>query len=128
METAMMLAKIMGPVYLLVGLSVLFYAKTWQNLMDSWKKDHFQLFSLMFVYAVLGLIVVQMYNVWEWNVWLLVTITGWAMLAKSVMYFLLPGKLLKDMMSMKKSEGMMYFGGVIAVAMGAALSYYSYYA
>ena len=123
----MTLAGIMGPVYILLGLSLLLHADAWQKLMESWKKDHFGLFAMMFMYAILGMICVRMYNVWEWNVWLLVTITGWGMLLKSVFYLLMPGSVTKSVLGMKKSVGMLYFSGLIVLAMGAALTYYTYY-
>lgn len=127
MENAITLAAIMGPMYLLLGLSILLHVNAWQKLMESWRKDHFSLFTMMFFSAVLGLIAVKMYNVWEWNVWLLVTITGWGMLLKGVFYLLVPGSILKTMLSWKKSTGILYFSAVVTLAIGAALTYYTYY-
>jgi len=128
MENAVKIAEIAGPVYLLIGLSVLLYAKVWQKLMGKWQKDHLSLFPLMFLYPVLGLIVIRMYNVWEWNVWLLITLMGWILLVKGVAYFLLPGSVLKKMMELKNHLAFLYLGGLVAVAIGVALSYYTYFA
>lgn len=128
MENAVALAAVMGPVYVMVGLSVLLYAKSWQSLLDKWGKDHYSAFTLMLAYAVLGLIVVRMYNVWEGNVWVLVTLTGWAMLLKAVVYFLLPGSTIKSLMALGKNMGLMYLGGLVATVVGAVLSYQVYFA
>ena len=124
----MKIAEIAGPILLLVGLSVLLHAKAWQRLFDKWQKDHFSLFPLMILTTILGLVVISMYNVWEWNVWILVTLVGWAMLLKGVIYLLLPGSTLKEALSLGKNLGILYFGGLVWAVIGAALGYYAYFA
>ena len=126
MENAITLAHVMGPMYVVLGLSLLLYVKPWQNVLKSWKNDHLQMLSIMFMTGLLGLITVNMYNVWEWNVWLLVTISGWAMMLKGAFYFLMPGSVIKKMLEFKSNAGILMFGAVACIAIGAALSYYSY--
>lgn len=126
MENALAVAQVAGPVYLMLGLSILIYVKAWHHLIAKWEEDHLPLFTIMLMCGAVGLIVINMYNVWEWNVWLLVTLTGWIMFVKSVLYFLLPGSVIKKCLAMKKSTNMLYWGGIIGLVVGAALSYYSY--
>lgn len=128
MENAVALAQVMGPMYLILGLSLLFYPKPWLKLTKSWAGDHLPLLGMMFACGVLGLISVNMYNVWQWNLWLLVTVTGWAFIVKSAIYFLLPGSVTKNMLKWKSNQTVLMFGAVLSVAIGAALSYYSYMA
>lgn len=123
----MMLAEVMGPAYLVFGLSVLFYVKAWGKVISKWSKDHYGLMGLMFLHIVLGLIAVNMYNVWELNVWLLVTITGWGLLLKGVFYFLLPGDTFTSMLKSTNNQGMLYFGGLVATVVGAVLCYHVYF-
>lgn len=127
MENAIKVAEVAAPLYLILGLSILLYAKPWQDLMKKWQKDHLLLFPLMFFYPILGVIVINMYNVWEWNQWLIVTLIGWILLIKGALYFLLPGSVLKSLMEMKNNIGLLYFGGVVALAIGGVLGYYAYY-
>ena len=128
MENAVLLASVMGPIYVVLGLSILFYVKVWGKLVDKFAKDHLSLLSLMFMHLVLGLISVGMFNVWEFNVWLLVTLTGWGMLLKGVAYFLLPGDMLTSMMKIASNNaGLLYFGGLVATVIGAVLSYNVYF-
>ena len=60
--------------------------------------------------------------------WLLVTLTGWCLFVKGAAYFLLPGEVLKKLMEHKKSDGWCYFGALVTLVVGVALSYYSYFA
>ena len=126
MENAIAIAKVISPVYLILGLSILMYSKSWQKIMNNWQKDHYSLIPLIILYPAFGAIIINMYNVWEWNVWLLVTLTGWALVIKGAMYFLLPGSTLQSMMKMGTSKAMLFMSGLITTAMGAALGYYSY--
>ena len=122
----MEIALILGPFYGVIGLSILLYAKPWQKLMEKWSKDHLLLYPVSMILVLLGLIIVNLYNVWEWNVWLLVTITGWIMLVKGVLYLLLPGKVITWALKTRKALWMIYVGGAIWLVVGAVLSYFSY--
>lgn len=122
-----MLAKVMGPIWLVFGLSILFYMKAWNKVVDKWAKDHYGMIGFMFMHLVLGLIAVNMYNVWEFNVWLLVTLTGWGLLLKGVFFFLLPGDTTTSMMKSVKTPGMFYLAGLVATVIGAVLSYQVYF-
>lgn len=126
MGNAQAIAFVMAPAFLVVGLSVLLYAKQWQKLYGKWIDDHFSLFTLMAMQLVLGLIVIYNYNVWEWNVWLLVTLSGWAMFVKGALYFLAPGSFIKMAFSLGKNTTLLYLGGVIALLLGGFLGYYTF--
>ncbi|MBU1151708.1 hypothetical protein KJ632_02670 [Patescibacteria group bacterium] len=127
MENAMAIAAVMGPFYLVLGLSVLMYAEVWQKVFKSWKKDHISLVALSMLLLVAGLISVNMYNVWEMNIWLIVTVVSWILVLKGVFYMLAPGELIKDTLDMGQNKGLLYFGGLVSVVLGGVLSYYTYF-
>lgn len=128
MTNALALAQVMGPVFAMLGLSCLLYMNAWHKLLAKFEEDHLGLFTIMFMYAILGAIAVNMYNVWAWNVWLLVTLTGWTLVVKSVFYFLMPGNFIKKALALKKKPAVIYLGGVIGVVLGGILTYYAYFA
>ncbi len=127
MDNASMLARIIGPMYLVLGLSVLFYAKSWLRLVDKFEKDHYQLFSFSLLSLILGLIFINIYNVWAWNLWLLITLTGWGFFIKGLFFFLAPEKWITGVMKMKSSSWI-YFGAIVMLIAGFFLSYASYLA
>lgn len=126
MENAIAIAAVLGPLYLVCGLSLLFYPKAWHMLLDKYEKDHFLMFPLMVLYVVFGVIMVRMYNVWEWNVWLIVTIINWIILFKGVFYMLAPGSWITGVLKMKDNMSLLYLGGVVALVLGGVLSYFVY--
>ena len=129
MEKEVALASIIGPVYLVYGLSVLIYAKQWKKLVAWLEKDHFAFFPLAMVLLIFGLILVNAYNIWDWNVFVIISMTGWAMLFKAIFYFLAPGSWIKAVLRWKmlRHDGYYRFAGAIVTAMGAALMYNVYF-
>lgn len=77
MEKALILAAIVGPVYLVFGLSTLLYVKQWQKLIRNLAKDHLQMYVGMLIALIVGLIIINMYNVWAWNLYVIITIPDW---------------------------------------------------
>ncbi|MFA6521142.1 MAG: hypothetical protein WCT53_02030 [Candidatus Gracilibacteria bacterium] len=126
MQNAIAIASVLAPVYLVLGLSLLMYAKVWKGIMERWEKDHYGLFSIMFGVMLMGLVMLQMYHSWELNVWVLVTIMGWAAFIKGVSYFLAPGPWITAILKMGSKTWMMYIGGVCSLALGVFLGYYAY--
>lgn len=126
MENAVKVAEVLGPVLLVLGLSILLYMKAWQKIMSDWLKSHYPMIPMMLMNLVLGIIVVRMYNVWEWNVWLLVTLAGWSMILKGLVYFIAPGPVIKWALSLKKNTALLTLSGLIVTVWGGVLSYYAY--
>jgi uncharacterized protein YjeT (DUF2065 family) len=128
MEKAL-LASIIGPVYVITGLSLLFFPGQWAKVIEEFKKNHFSYLIGAYVNLVLGLIVVNMFNVWTFNLWLIVTITGWALILKGVFYFLAPGSWIKAILNQKVNQSLSWlaFWGFVMLVAGAALSYNSYF-
>lgn len=127
MENAVKVAEVAGPVYMVIGLSFLIYLKPWQTIITSWLKNHYTMLPLALVQLVLGIIIIRMYNVWTWDVWLLVTVSGWAMLVKSVVYFLAPGPMIKWALSLRKSRVLIASSAVLLIVWGGVMGYYAYY-
>lgn len=128
MEGAMQVGSVMGPVLFVLGLSMLFYAKSWVKVIDQWYDNHYSLVSMMIMFFVFGLVSLQIYSEWDWGPGLIVTLLGWGMVLDSVIVFLLPGDVVKSVLKMKKNVGIIYFGGIVTAVLGGVLGYYSYFA
>ena len=95
--------------------------------MKKWKKDHLALFPLMTMMMIFGLIMVNMFNVWTADIWLIVTLLGWIWLIKGAAYFLLPGEFIKWKLEMGQNTTLLYLGGIAALVIGGVLTYYAYF-
>ena len=129
MNSVVSIAAIVGPVYLVIGLSLLFYAEVWTKVVEQFQKNHFGMLTVAFMNLILGLMVIRSYNVWAWNLWVIITVTGWIMLVKGVFYFLAPGSWIKAVLKFKmnRSAGWIAFWGFVLIVVGAALTYSVYW-
>lgn len=122
-ENAIMLASVLGPVYLVAGISLLLYPKSWKLLLERYTKDHFQLFAEMFFALIAGLVMIRLYNSWQWDVWFLVTLTAWVSFLKGVFYFLAPREWILPVLKFGQRQDVLYAAAFVALLFGAALSY-----
>lgn len=124
------LASIVGPVYLLLGLSVLFYIKPWKKFTMEFAKNHVSMLLGMLTFFILGLIMVNMYNIWDWSLNVIITVTGWALIIKGAFYFLAPGQWTMDIIKWKAgwNEGWYYFWSVVMIVVGGLLTHGAYLA
>lgn len=127
MENAVAVAAVLGPAFLVCGLSKLLYSQSWQRLFEKWSSDHYSLFTLAVFQTLFGLVVVRLYNEWAWNLWLLVTLTGWMNFLMGVFYFLAPGPGVVKMVELGKNKALFYLYAVLEVVVGLVLGYNVYF-
>lgn len=126
MENALFIAKVLGPVFLVFGLSILLYLGQWVKVMNDFVKNHFMLLPMSIMGMVVGLLVINTYNVWAWDKYVIVTVAGWAAFLKSVFYLLAPGEWTVCLMKSVQNKTFLAVWGVIAAGIGAWLSYSVY--
>lgn len=121
-------AGIVGPVYLALGLSALFYIKEWEKLVKDWEKNHYNLFFWAITELILGLILIQKHNIWGKGPFIIITLTGWGMLLESLTYLILPGKVIKSWFKTFNNPGFFRLFGILFIIVGGYLSYLAYLA
>jgi uncharacterized protein YjeT (DUF2065 family) len=93
-DTATILARIMGPLLLLFGLIHVIAPKNRKKIVD----DHVKMPGMMFLFGafnlILGLVIVNLYNVWNWNIFLSLTLLGWALILRGIACWYIPDKFL----------------------------------
>ena len=126
----MLLAAVIGPIYLTLGLSVFLYKDVWKKISHHFESNHLDMLPLQVFNLVFGLVVINMHNVWEWSPYVIITVTGWLVFLKGVIYFLVPGEKLKDMLRYFNTNCVCYLQtlGAIMAVLGAWLSYLVYLA
>jgi hypothetical protein len=128
MDNTFFLGAIVGPYMLIIGLSLLLYAKVWVKLLKDMEKNHTAVFIGVAFALILGLAIIQMHNIWEWSIWVVITIFGWSAFLKGLFYFLAPGMMIKAVIKTFSHPGWMYFAGVILAMIGGYMSYLVYLA
>ncbi len=128
MDNTFFLGAIVGPYLLVAGLSMLLYAKVWVKLMKDMEKNHTAVVIGMMLALLLGLVLIQMHNIWEWSIWVVITVFGWIAFLKGVFYFLAPGDWIKGMIKTFANTSYMYIAGLVFAILGGWMSYLVYIA
>lgn len=83
-------ATIIAWLLLLLGVSYMAQARHWAELAKDALRYPHQYFPMVMMILVLGLTVVTLHNVWvaDWPV--VITVVGWIMVLKSMIYLLVP--------------------------------------
>ena len=117
-------ATVIAWLLLLLGLSYVAQAGHWAELArDALRYPH-HYFPMVLMILVLGLTVVTLHNVWVADWPLVITVVGWIMVLKSMIYLLLP-QVMTVFASWSEASLSLWIriGGLLLTALGAVLVY-----
>jgi uncharacterized protein YjeT (DUF2065 family) len=109
--------------WLIFGLSHVLYPAKWAALFLPLRERETGGLLLALFNFPLGLVVVLGHNVWVWGIPVTVTLAGWVMVVKSVVYLLFPHALPRIMPTANRMESAFRIAGAVAVLLGALLIY-----
>jgi uncharacterized protein YybS (DUF2232 family) len=112
--------------WLVFGLSHVLYPAKWTALILPLRAGENGGFLLGTFNLLLGLIVILGHNVWVWRLPVIVTLAGWVMTLKGAMYLLVPGSHVLVMPAGERMERGIRAAGVVAMVLGALLTYDSF--
>lgn len=124
-ETTMLVAQLLGPIYLAVGLGIFLSKAHYENLYDSLKKEPLGLMFSGSGAMVIGLLIVLNHNQWGTLPEFLVSLVGWIALLKGITILALPSAF-DGLVEFFKKGSWMTIGGVVAVLLGGYLSWVAY--
>ncbi|MBU1992507.1 MAG: hypothetical protein ABH856_02325 [Patescibacteria group bacterium] len=125
MELSLLMAKLLGVVYIVVGLGMLINKDGYKDMMGDIYKNSLMLYMGGVMALVVGLLLVMYHNLWvsSWEV--IITILGWLALLKGLLLLLAP-KAMKGMVGFWEKN--IQFGGVIVLILGLVLGYFGFVA
>ena len=127
MEQSVYLAQLLGPILLILGLAYTFRINSLKEIVEDF--DNKGLIHVSVLLMMLGgLALVLAHNVWEWGWPLVITIMGWAVLLKGLLYAFFPEWMIKTAKKMIKHKGVFVFAVLLWVVFGLGLTYYGYLA
>ena len=113
--------------WLIFGFSHVLYPAKWAALFLPLRERETGGLLLALFNLPLGLVVVLGHNVWVWGIPVAVTLAGWVMILKSVIYLLFPRALSRVMPTNERMESAFRIAGAVSMLLGALLSYDSFY-
>lgn len=122
MDNSIWLSMIFGPFLAIVGLWRLLRADALSKVIASAKATPGVFYLMCFITLLIGLVVVNLYNVWSFSIAVFITLYGWLMLVRGLVGFFFP-KALMDCMSHKTC---LKVWGVIPLVVGLLLCWYGF--
>lgn len=125
--TTIALAQIIGPVMTAAAIGFIAHPKFYKKIMKDFEENQGLIYFTGILIMVLGLLVVNNHNIWEWSVAGIITFFGWAAILKGATFLIIPNLLFKISKPIIKNEIVMKIAMVVLLAAGGYLSYVGYW-
>jgi hypothetical protein len=123
MDTSTFLAQLLGPIFVIIGLGLLFNRAIYQAVAEEVVKSRALLYLTGALNLIAGLAIVLTHNVWGPSWKLIVTVIGWIALVRGAIRLLIPQQA-GDFMARVLARGEVLMGvGVVALVVGAFLAW-----
>jgi hypothetical protein len=128
METSILLAKLMGPMLLVLGLFVAFNPAQMRRIGREFLDSDALIFLSGVITLPVGLAIVVTHNVWvaDWPV--VITLFGWIAIAAGIARIALPGPLKRIGETMLEKASLITVPGVLMAMLGGYLAIQGYLA
>lgn len=123
MNNSMMIAQVLGLVYLSIGIGMLLSPAQYDKLLAEFENNASLTYIGGIMALIFGYIILHMNNVWEGSYVGAITLIGWAACIKGVLLLAKPSLVLGQMVFWKKQRTLMQ---VVVIALGALFAYYGF--
>jgi hypothetical protein len=126
MESSIVLARIIGPLLIIVSVSILLNVKTYQRMYTEYIKSP-ALMYLAGTYALLlGLLMIQFHNLWIKGWPVIITILAWLSVTKGVAILLFPNGITRLSKPYTSSRTPLTVNAAVILILGLVLGYVGY--
>jgi uncharacterized membrane protein len=126
MQTSLFIAKLLGPVFLVVGAALLTRPEAFRALLREFVASGALMYLAGFFGLIGGLALVIVHNVWALDWRLVITLIGWASLVRALATIFRPQAIVSIADRLIEYRGVFPAAAVIDLVIGAALSYFGY--
>lgn len=124
MQNAMGMASIFGPFLVIVGIWMLFYHANMMKVITSVKTTPGVMYMMGVVNVLIGLTVLNQFNMWAWGLSLLVTIFGWVVLIRGLLGFFMPQFLVHKKVT---AESYLKIKGIVVLVWGFGMCWLAFW-
>jgi hypothetical protein len=127
MQTSVFLAKLIGPICLVIGLALAFNTGVYRAMAEQFLASYALIFLAGLITLSSGLAIVLTHNVWtaDWRV--VITILGWLFVVAGIFRTVAPQQVAGIGRAMLAKPLTMQIGAAFDLALGALLCYFGYF-
>ena len=126
MQASIFLAKLLGPVLLIAGVAMLVNRKQLDAIVQELFRNPLLLLLLGIIDFAIGLAIVLTHNVWiaDWR--LIITLLGWALMARGAVRMLIPNRIKAFGAKVLKDDNVVTGSLAATAGLGLVLTYFGY--
>ena len=126
MERSHFLAKLIGPVFIVGGLGMLFNTAVYRAMFERALHDHMLIYLSGVLALPVGLAIIAVHNDWKWHWPLIITIIGWLALIGGTVRMIAPQFVIFVGGSIVATSGFFLCAGIILLALGGFITFKGY--
>ncbi len=126
MDTSILLARIIGPLLLVVGVGIFINLEHYRRLVVDFGASPLSIYMAGTTALVLGLLIVAYHNVWEWRWPVIITVMGWLALVKGAVRIIAPKLVAARAAHYGRNTNIVMTTAIVCIALGAVLTYFGY--
>ena len=126
MPTSTFLAKLIGPLFLVVGLGSILNGQIYNVMAAQFLGNLGLIYLSGLITFVVGLTIVLFHNKWDWHWSVIITIAGWLALIGGVFRITVPNKVAGVGLAVVSNASILPISGLFVFAIGAIVSYFGY--
>jgi hypothetical protein len=126
METSIFLARLIGPVLLVMGVGMVANRQGFRTMAEEFLASRALIFLAGLLALVPGLAIVLVHNVWAFDWRLIITLLGWLSVIGGMFRILMPQQVTAVGSAMLARGYVMTVGGIAMLTIGAILTLFGY--
>jgi hypothetical protein len=126
MDTSILLAKILGPMFLVIGAGIFINLEHYRRLIVDFGASPLSIYMSGTIALLLGLLIVIYHNVWEWGWPVIITIMGWLALLKGAVRIVFPKLVAERSAHYGRNTNTVMTTAIVVLVLGAVLTYFGY--
>lgn len=127
MATSIFLARLLGPVFTLVGLALILKVPMYRTVLKEFIASPALTYLAGFLGLVAGLAIVLAHNVWVAGWPVIVTLVGWITIVRSVVTLYQPQRIVAMGSRILERPGLFTGAAALNLTLGILLSYFGYF-
>jgi uncharacterized protein YjeT (DUF2065 family) len=126
METSILIAKLIGLIYLVIGLGLVFNQRYYHKMFDELLNDAPLTYISGLFSLITGFLLVTFHNIWANNWTVVITVFGWLAFGKGILLLVFPVIMKKICKSLFKTSNVFLADGLIVLILGLVFAYFGF--
>jgi hypothetical protein len=127
LSTSFFIAKLLGPIFMLLGLSVLLREHAFKAILQDVARNAALVYLSGFLSFISGLLLVLTHNIWSQDWRLLITLIGWIAIARGFVTIFQPQWAVALFTRFVERQTVFYSAAAIDILLGLVLVYIGYF-